>query len=412
MVFSIFFTWKFGLIISKRSSSSRKDCLFIGISFHVLLLFVFKYLTFLASELGRVSGYDFSFIHLELPIGISFFTFQCMSYLFDVYREKVEAQKKFVIVALYVSLFPQLIAGPIVRYSDIEKELVNRAVTINDFSDGMLRFIYGLSKKILVANYMAQIADGIFDMEAGEISVALSWLGAVAYTLQIYFDFSGYSDMAIGLGRMLGFHFPENFNYPYIARSVTEFWRRWHMTLTGWFRDYVYIPLGGNRVALPRWILNMAIVWTLTGIWHGANWTFMMWGLIYFVLQIIEKLTGFTKHLGPLAHAYTLVIVSMAWVIFRSPDISYGVSYIGTMLGLTNAQLDQPIFWLYLDSAKIIVPIAMILSTPIYPWLLNKLTPHPVAADKVEALIALVLFIFAYTGVFGASWNPFIYFNF
>ncbi|MGN0941847.1 MAG: MBOAT family O-acyltransferase [Selenomonadaceae bacterium] len=359
-----------------------------------------------------MSGYDFSFIHLELPIGISFFTFQCMSYLFDVYREKVEAQKKFVIVALYVSLFPQLIAGPIVRYSDIEKELVNRAVTINDFSDGMLRFIYGLSKKILVANYMAQIADGIFDMEAGEISVALSWLGAVAYTLQIYFDFSGYSDMAIGLGRMLGFHFPENFNYPYIARSVTDFWRRWHMTLTGWFRDYVYIPLGGNRVALPRWILNMAVVWTLTGIWHGANWTFMMWGLIYFVLQIIEKLTGFTKHLGPLAHVYTLVIVSMAWVIFRSPDISYGVSYICTMLGLTNAQLDQPIFWLYLDSAKIIVPIAMILSTPIYPWLLNKLTPHPVAADKVEALIALVLFVFAYAGVFGASWNPFIYFNF
>lgn len=236
-----------------------------------------KYLTFAATEVGLLIHKDMSFISISLPIGISFFTFQLMSYLFDIYYGTAEAQSNPLYVGLYVSLFPQLIAGPIVRYKQVAEEISNRRESYSDIVDGMERFIYGLGKKVLIANYMAQIADNVFDY-LPDRSVAMAWLGAVAYALQIYFDFSGYSDMAIGLGRMFGFHFDENFNYPYISKSVTEFWRRWHISLSSWFRDYVYIPFGGNRVKKSRWVFNLAIVWILTGIWHGANWTFVLWG--------------------------------------------------------------------------------------------------------------------------------------
>lgn len=275
MLLSIFVGW---LAARKLEAAvdvkKRKRILVLAVFFHVGLLFIFKYLTFTMQQLGLLLHKDFSMISLALPIGISFFTFQLLSYLFDVYRSRAKAQKSVLNVGLYIALFPQLIAGPIVRYEWIEKEIMERRENWNDFAEGMMRFIYGLAKKVLIANYVAQLADNIFLFD-GASTVATAWLGALAYTLQIYFDFSAYSDMAIGLGMMFGFHFPENFNYPYISRSATEFWRRWHMTLGNWFRDYVYIPLGGNRVPKSRWVLNLFIVWALMGIWHGANWTFL-----------------------------------------------------------------------------------------------------------------------------------------
>lgn len=282
-------------------------------------------------------------LQIALPLGISFFTFQILSYVFDVYYKKVPVQKNFGDIALYVALFPQLVAGPIVRYSSIMNEIWTRAESWDLFSDGMLRFIYGLAKKVLIANYMAQVADNIFDYGTPE-SMATARLGAIAYTLQIYFDFSGYSDMAIGLGLMFGFHFPENFNYPYISKSATEFWRRWHMTLGSWFRDYVYIPLGGNRVSPARHILNLFIVWALTGAWHGANWTFLCWGLFYFVLLVIEKETGFTKKIGSFAHIYALAAIILGWTLFRSPDISSASSYISVMLNPASGSLVDSFF--------------------------------------------------------------------
>lgn len=316
MVLSILCGWQVGLRLEgERQAGRRRLWLFLGAAFHLGMLFVFKYLTFAAQQLGILLQEDFSAIQLALPIGISFFTFQLLSYLLDVYYGKAPAQRNVLNLGLYIALFPQLIAGPIVRYADIEQEILHRQETRQDFTDGMIRFSYGLAKKVLLANYMAVIAMNTRLMAAQEpLSVTAAWLGAIAYTLQIYFDFSGYSDMAIGLGQMFGFHFRENFNYPYISRSVTEFWRRWHISLSSWFRDYVYIPLGGNCCSRGRLVLNLFIVWSLTGFWHGANWTFLFWWLIYFVLLVLEKFTGFAERLGLFGHVYTLLAVIMAWV--------------------------------------------------------------------------------------------------
>lgn len=298
MVLSIAVGWACGRAMERAASRRQeKRILTAGVVFHVGLLFVFQYLMFAASQLGLLLHEDFSAIHIALPIGISFFTFQLLSYLFDIYYGRSKAQQSVLAVGLYIALFPQLIAGPIVRYETIEQQIEHRVENIADFSSGMMCFIYGLGKKVVIANYMGVVADNIFD-GGGSLSLATAWYGAFAYTLQIYFDFSGYSDMAIGFGRMFGFHFMENFNYPYISRSATEFWRRWHISLGTWFRDYVYIPLGGNRVTRRRWGYNLFVVWALTGIWHGANWTFLCWGLWYFVLLLVEKLTGFPEKLG------------------------------------------------------------------------------------------------------------------
>lgn len=298
MVLSIAVGWACGRAMERAASRRQeKRILTAGVVFHVGLLFVFKYLTFVVSQLGLLLHEDFSAIHIALPIGISFFTFQLLSYLSDIYYGRSKAQQSVLAVGLYIALFPQIIAGPIVRYETIEQQIEHRVENIADFSSGMMCFIYGLGKKVVIANYMGVVADNIFD-GGGSLSLATAWYGAFAYTLQIYFDFSGYSDMAIGFGRMFGFHFMENFNYPYISRSATEFWRRWHISLGTWFRDYVYIPLGGNRVTRRRWGYNLFVVWALTGIWHGANWTFLCWGLWYFVLLLVEKLTGFPEKLG------------------------------------------------------------------------------------------------------------------
>ena len=385
----------------------RKSWLAAGVTFHVGLLFVFKYLTFVLGQLGLLVGSLEGFA-IALPIGISFFTFQLLSYLFDVYYGKAEAQGNVLNLGLYIALFPQLIAGPIVRYESIAMEIMNRRENLTDFSEGMLRFIYGLAKKVLIANYMGQLADTIFAMN-GVVSVGTAWLGAVAYTLQIYFDFSGYSDMAIGLGRMFGFHFAENFNYPYIAKSATEFWRRWHISLGSWFRDYVYIPLGGNRCSNSRWVLNLLAVWALTGIWHGANYTFLAWGLFYFGLLLLEKFTRLPEKLGALAHVYALTAVMVGWVMFRSKSLGAGLHYIGMMFGVNSLGVVDGYFWLYLGQTYSVLLTGVILSVPLFPWLKQH---GGKLVESIEPVAALCLFVLTLVVTVSASYNPFIYFNF
>ena len=412
MIISIIAGWFAGLKIEQAPTPLyKKKFLIVAVGFHLSILFIFKYLTFIASEFSLLLNRDFSFIKIALPIGISFFTFQLLSYLFDVYYGKAAAQKKLLHLGLYISLFPQLIAGPIVRYETIENQILNRKETLQNFSDGMIQFIYGLGKKILIANYVAQIADNIFDSGAVEMSVATAWIGAVAYSLQIYFDFSGYSDMAIGLGKMFGFKFPENFNYPYISRSATEFWRRWHISLGTWFRDYVYIPLGGNRVSKPRHILNLFTVWALTGIWHGANWTFLTWGLIYFVLLVVEKFTGFAEKIGRLAHLYTMAMVIIAFVIFRSENITFAAHFVATMFGIGAVHFTDEIFFYYLWNGRVILFLAILLSTPIFPYLMKKLEKINLRGT-VEPVIATCIFLLSLICAISATYNPFIYFNF
>lgn len=325
MMFSCFMNWLFALWIDKYRKFAISIITWMLI-YNLSILFVFKYLNFTCNILTSFGFYN-SIPTIILPIGISFFTFQAISYVIDVYRKKGEVQKNPLNVALYICLFPQLIAGPIVRYETISKEIKSRHITKNDFTNGVERFIIGLSKKMLLANNMAIIADHIFNITWNNLTLPLAWLGAVAYTFQIYFDFSGYSDMAIGLGKMFGFHFLENFNYPYIAKTITDFWRRWHISLSSWFRDYVYIPLGGNRVNTSRLFINLFIVWFLTGLWHGANWTFIIWGLLYFILLCMEKSIHIEKHTNILTHVYTLLFVIIGWVIFRSDSIENAYIY-------------------------------------------------------------------------------------
>lgn len=407
MIFSILITWLFGLGLQKRKG---RALLVVGTIYHIVVLFVFKYLTFTAKEVGLLLHRDFSFVDITLPIGISFFTFQLMSYLFDIYYQKADAQKNPLYVGLYISLFPQLIAGPIVRYDRIASEITKRTETYDDMIAGLERFIYGLAKKVLIANYVAQVADNVFDHLAGNTSVLMVWLGAVYYTLQIYFDFSGYSDMAIGLGRMFGFHFDENFNYPYLSRSVTEFWRRWHISLSLWFRDYVYIPLGGNRVKKARWIWNLFVVWLLTGLWHGANWTFLVWGLLYFVLLLAEKLTGFAKKLGKFSHVYTMLVVILAWVIFRAPDLGSALQYIGNMFGIGAAGVADSAFVETIKNTWTVLAVAMIGTTPLVKQIFTKL--KATRFNVLEQLWIILIFMLSIFQVVGSTYNPFIYFNF
>lgn len=411
LLLSILIGWMAARAIgSSTDKKFRKRVLIADVSFHVLLLFIFKYLTFTIQQLGLLLHTSFINLQIALPLGISFFTFQILSYVFDVYYKRIPAQKNLFDIALYVALFPQLVAGPIVRYSSIMEEIGTRKESLDSFSDGMMRFIYGLAKKVLIADYMAQLADNIFDYGTPE-SAATAWLGAIAYTLQIYFDFSGYSDMAIGLGLMFGFHFPENFNYPYISRSATEFWRRWHMTLGSWFRDYVYIPLGGNRVSPLRHILNLFIVWALTGIWHGANWTFLCWGLFYFILLVFEKETGFTKKIGILSHVYALAAIIAGWTLFRSPDISSALSYWSVMFIPAPGRLADSIFWDYLRNSWTVLIPSLLLSLPLYPRLHKKLQTYP-PLEMIELLFSFALFLLCLIVATGSSYNPFIYFNF
>lgn len=408
MLFSVGVNWLIGLLMDKHAER-KKPWLVVGIAFDVMLLAVFKYASFLSRNLALLIGNDRLVVDIALPIGISFFTFQMMSYLFDIYYGHAAAQKNPLHVALYITLFPQLIAGPIVRYRQIEDEIVGRHETISDVMEGMRRFIYGLGKKVLLANFLAQIADNVFDY-LDTPSVMTAWLGAIAYTLQIYFDFSGYSDMAIGLGRMFGFHFLENFNYPYIARSVTDFWRRWHISLSTWFRDYVYIPLGGNRAGKSRWILNLFFVWLLTGVWHGANWTFMLWGLIYFAVLLLEKEGGLVDKLGPLSHVYTMLVVILAWVFFRSPDIGAGCRYIGHMFGVGTSGFVDSGFTIYVGGTYTVLLASFIGMTPMVAKCFGRLREK--GHGWIEQLWLVLVFVMSVAEVVSATYNPFIYFNF
>lgn len=408
MLLSVLVNWAISLAIS-QNVFRKKKWLTIAIIFDVLLLAIFKYAVFISGNIAWLLKNDKFALNIALPIGISFFTFQMMSYVFDVYYGKSPAQKNPIYVGLYISLFPQLIAGPIVRYKQIEAEIEKREDSFQNVLIGTERFIYGLGKKVLLSNYTGFIADSIF--AATERSVATAWLGAIAYTLQIYFDFSGYSDMAIGLGEMFGFSFPENFNYPYIAGSVTEFWRRWHISLSSWFRDYVYIPLGGNRVGKYRWVLNIFVVWVLTGIWHGANWTFLCWGLLYFGLLISERLTGFYKKLGSFSHVYTMLVVIFAWVIFRADTLTAGVEYIGSMIGVHCKGFVDEVFFDLLQSSFTVLVVSIFLSYPLYPKIMNRLTSEK-AKQGVRAALCLAIFALSVIQIVASTYSPFIYFNF
>lgn len=408
MLISIVVGWAVGLGIER--CRRRKLLLTLGITFHVALLFIFKYLSFLSEEFAWLFPGSAGPIRISLPIGISFFSFQLMSYLFDVYYQKARAQRNVLYVGLYIALFPQLIAGPIVRYEQVADEILNRRESRADILCGMERFIYGLGKKVLLSNYIAQIAENIFVLPSQ--SVLTAWLAAIAYTLQIYYDFSGYSDMAIGLGRMFGFHFSENFQYPYMAGSITEFWRRWHISLGTWFRDYVYIPLGGNRVSRPRWVLNTLAVWALTGIWHGANWTYLLWGLSYFVLLVMEKMTGFARRTSVLTHIYTMAVVSTALVMFRADSVRQGFLQIGRMFGIHASGLVDPVFLNYLWNGRTVLFFSVLLCAPVYPWMKERLAGSPRLLELTEAALVLGIFLLATVNVVSSTYNPFIYFNF
>ena len=400
-----------GLLIEK-AEQSKKIYLIISLIFNLGIFFIFKYLSFVTRELAK--GISIEPVNIVLPIGISFYTFQIMSYVFDVYYGKVPAQKNVFSLALYISMFPQLIAGPIVRYSDIENEIHNRTETVDLFCQGTHRFIIGLAKKVLIADFLGGIADKIFvTAEYSDISLATAWIGAIAYTFEIYYDFSGYSDMAIGLGKCFGFHFKENFDHPYISCSVTEFWRRWHISLTDWFRDYVYIPLGGNRVSSHRHIFNLFIVWLLTGIWHGAEWTFIIWGMMYCIIQLLEKKTLIMDKLPKiLGHIITMFIVVIGWTIFKASNLSCAVDYLKAMLGGEGLYDVNSVS--YLKSSAVVLAISYVGAFPIRNWIEARITNKNIIVIKELLWIpaSVILLGLCLLVIINGSYSPFIYFNF
>ena len=410
MVVSIFVNWLIGLQMDH--SEKKKSWLVLSVVWNLALMFVFKYLTFVLSNMELLLHRDIVDLTIPLPLGISFFTFQILSYIFDLYYGKTKVQKKWYKFALYVSMFPQLVAGPIVRYDQIAYEIDHRQENLEDFSQGMTRFVYGLGKKVLLSNYMGVLADNMFYLSGeGSLSVGAAWIGAIGYTLQIYYDFSGYSDMAIGLGRMMGFHFLENFNYPYVSRSITEFWRRWHMSLSSWFKDYVYIPLGGSREGAAKTYRNTFFVWLLTGIWHGANWTFIVWGLGYFVLLCIERLGGWTKGIRYIGHIYTMAAVILLWVVFRADSLTLAVRYIGQMFGTGGALWDEAAASAFSGSILVLLAAA-VLSTPVWKQLADRLHLSELTRKNMAAAAAVPLFLLCIAKCMSSSYNPFIYFNF
>ena len=408
---------------SRRAAGRGRPWLVLAVVSNIGLLFVYKYLNFFTRNLAGVFGAGIPVTSIVLPIGISFFIFQAMSYVLDVYRGVVAVQKNPLYIAMYVSFFPQLIAGPIVRYTTIAKELDNRQVTWDDFSEGVKRFIIGLSKKVILANSFAVAADKAFSLTGNPaLSVGLAWLGAIAYAFQIFFDFAGYSEMAIGMGRMFGFHFLENFDYPYIAKSISEFWRRWHISLGSWFRDYVYFPLGGSRVkGKGRLICNLFVVWTLTGIWHGANWTFLAWGLFYFALIAFEKLTGCPGRFKSgaakgLYRVFTLLCVLCGWVVFRAESLPGAWTYLRAMLGMGQGALVSDLFFFYLRELAVLLVFAVLCSTRVFVclrgWWASRGRVLRAVAEGWQVPLYMGLFLLSVSYLVVGGHNPFIYFNF
>lgn len=413
MILSIVLNYIFGILIENKRHIA-KPILVLSCIFNFGLLFVFKYLGFSS----RIFAHFFNtrIVSIALPIGISFFTFQAMSYVVDVYRATTKAQDSIIDLGLYIAFFPQLIAGPIVRYNTIAKEISSRNHNIDMIASGMCRFIQGLAKKVLLANTMAVIADFAFD-NTYYISVLMSWLGLIAYTLQIYYDFSGYSDMAIGLAKIFGFHLEENFNYPYISNSISEFWRRWHISLGRWFRDYVYFPLGGSRVDSKfRLVLNLFVVWSLTGIWHGANFTFVLWGIYYFVFISAEKLLGIEKRLNNVSsilyRIFTLLVIMFAWLIFRADNIAHIRQYLFHMFDFSNFIGFRE--GTFISSYKYALIFGIIFATPIVAFIKKKIenTILSKAFDIIKPIAYIVLFLIVVSALIIGTHNPFIYFQF
>jgi len=418
MLLSIIVNYVFGVLIHKNRSGKiiAKILLVFAIACNLGILFYFKYLDFSIETVNRVFKTNFALRDIVLPIGISFFTFQGMSYVIDLYRQKVGVQKNPAKLAFYISFFPQLIAGPIVRYIDIETQIYRRTESVDKFVSGAQRFVIGLAKKVIIANSMGYVADLVFANPAVENMAATAWLGVICYTFQICFDFSGYSDMAIGLGKMFGFEFLENFNYPYISKTITEFWRRWHISLSSWFRDYVYIPLGGNRKG--NVYANLFIVFVLTGFWHGASFHFLAWGLWHGFFLIIERLFGMrearNKKFIPLRYVITLLVVVIGWCFFRSPGLRYACKYLGIMFGIIQPENAGFTVWYYL-SPKVIFMLCLsaAASTPALKRLSGFFKVNTIIIRKqiVSGLI-LILFFVCIIFVTSSSYNPFIYFRF
>ncbi len=416
MLLSICINYVSGLLIGRYLPDARtkaKRVLIINTVLNLGILFFFKYFDLVAETLSMIPGVDIPTLGLALPIGISFYTFQTMSYPIDVYRGDGHVQRNFIKFGTFVALFPQLIAGPIVRYKDIADQLDERHETLDKFASGVERFVVGLGKKVLIANNVGMLWDVYANTPASELTFAGAWMAAIAFSLQIYFDFSGYSDMAIGLGRMLGFEFLENFNYPYISRTVTEFWRRWHMSLGTWFRDYVYIPLGGSRKGLPRQMLNLLIVWALTGLWHGASWTFLFWGLYYAFFLVLEKMF-LLKWLDRLprfvGHIYTLLIAISGWVIFQQTSVGQTMVFFKAMYGFGQAGFIAGKDLYYLAGFGALLLVGCAASLPAGRDLYKKL-PEKCRAVAAPVLIAVVLVV-STAYLVDSTYNPFLYFRF
>lgn len=418
MLLSIAVNFIFGKKVCKDNiRSNRKIWLVMSIVFNISMLGIFKYTGFFIENINRVFKNNITDPGIALPLGISFFTFQAMSYVIDVYRDDARVQKNLLHLALYISLFPQLVAGPIVRYQTVADQIENRKHTMQKFENGVSRFIIGLAKKVLLSNSLGMLADSVFNTQISELTVLSAWLGIIAYSLQIFFDFSGYSDMAIGLGNMFGFEFLENFNYPYISKSASEFWRRWHISLGSWFRDYIYIPLGGSKKGKLRNYINLFIVWFLTGFWHGASWTFIAWGLYFGVLIAIEKaFLGkiLDRIYSPISHLYLVLVVMIGWIFFRANSFTYAFNYIKLLFGLDNNLLYNNLTIMYLNDYGYIIVLSVIFSVPIIPIFKNKL--HEFKETHVYYIIRSIVFMSMFGAIVielvNSTYNPFLYFRF
>ena len=434
MLFSTVFDYTNGRLIeyfqNKNRPGKAKVVLVIDLVGNLGILGFFKYADFVIGNINSITGAGLTLLHIALPIGISFYTFQTMSYTIDVYRKVVPAQHNIVAFATYVTLFPQLIAGPIVQYKTVAAELSDRKVTLTDFSEGAFRFTIGLAKKVLLANQIGSLWDTISQLH--QMSAATAWLGAIAYSFQIYFDFSGYSDMAIGLGKIFGFHFLENFNFPYMSKTITEFWRRWHISLSSWFREYVYIPLGGNRKGMVRQLFNIMVVWMLTGLWHGANWNFVLWGIYYGILLMFEKLfllKWLKKAPAWIGHIYSMFLVVIGWTIFAQTDMSQLGRYLKTMFGIGAHGGADADFFYFLSTNAVLLILLVVCSIDHRFWL-RKICKKSVDSENTEddniyqwcelsrgltyakPIIMVVLLVVSFAFLVGDSYNPFLYFRF
>lgn len=416
LLMSILINYILGLKIDKYKESNKKQkiILILAIIFNIAFLGIFKYTNFIFDNINLIFNSSINVPLINLPIGISFYTFQAMSYVIDVYRGDGKVQKNIFNLALYISMFPQLVAGPIVRYETVDEQIKFRTYNLEKFNYGFERFIIGLFKKVIISNSVGEMSMMIYALGDSDITILTAWLGVIGYTLQIFFDFSGYSDMAIGLGKMFGFDFLENFNYPYISRSVGEFWRRWHISLGSWFRDYIYIPLGGNRVKRILVYRNLAIVWFITGLWHGASWNFIVWGLYFGIFIILEKVflnKFFNKIPRFFSHIYLLVVVIFSWVLFSKPDIRQAIEYISIMLGFGHHSLLNGYTSFFFKQYFFEIIIAILMSVPLGKYFIKNKKIYRII-NYIKPIILILIFVITIIYLVNSTFNPFIYFNF